>query len=299
MKRLLLYLFFLLPYVTIGQNVRINSPGKAPTVQINAAGKTSNVRVSAPGSITQPETPPATYQNILIETLGESNTGGQALNTELTSGELAIRSSVQILNNTNLLFESLDIGTNNALGHTGLATNIYHSWENGLAHQVEDGLMHNPTYLTKNGQGGSLISQWNEGGAYYTTFVTRTDTAIKMVTALNGGTTPRIFIWFSLGINDALNGTSAATFKTGVTDLFNRIRTRWPSNNIVFLVTQLPTAYNSLNTPLTQIASELTAVHITPTSDLTLYMDGRHWTSASQRTIADRNIATMKANYTF
>lgn len=48
---------------------------------------------------------------------GESNSGGVAPNSEATAEELASTSSVQILNNTTLKFEDLDIGTNNLLDH--------------------------------------------------------------------------------------------------------------------------------------------------------------------------------------
>lgn len=297
MKRLIIILLALLPFVTNANDFSLDTlpakinAGTGTRMTINALGKPGNV------IITTPVTPPAPYQYILIVFFGESNSGGQALNTSLTSGELAIRPGVQILNNTTLLLESLDIGTNNNLGHTGLSTTIYHGWENGLAHQVENSDMHDPTVLAKCGQGGSTISQWDDVDAYYITFKARVDAAVSLVTTMNGGTAPKIYFWFSLGINDAIATTNVATFKTGVTSLINRVRTLYGST-CPFLVTELPNSRDAYNTPLYEIASELTRVHMIETSDLTPY-DGNHWNAADMRTMADRFITSQKANYTF
>ena len=89
----------------------------------------------------------------LFAFIGESNSGGYAVNADLTAGELAARSAVQIWNNTTNTYQDLDIGTNNLISHDGLVDNATHGWENGLASEVEAAILPNPVYLAKCGQG--------------------------------------------------------------------------------------------------------------------------------------------------
>ena len=132
---------------------------------------------------------------------GESNSSGLAPNSALTAAQLAVRTAVQILNNTTLVFESLQIGVNNTIGHSGLDSTT-HGWENMLATFVEQGVFSpfSQVYLVKTGQGGSGVASWNVGGAYFNLFVSRLQAAQSAI--LDSGKTPLPFIWYSLGIND-------------------------------------------------------------------------------------------------
>lgn len=98
----------------------------------------------------------------LIIIVGESNSGGYALNSELSSSELLARPAVQILNNNTLVFEDLQIGVNNLIGHSGLSNGPTHGMESGLANSIESGLNWgvDQIHLVKTGQGGSQVSQW-------------------------------------------------------------------------------------------------------------------------------------------
>ncbi|MBL8182439.1 MAG: InlB B-repeat-containing protein, partial [Blastocatellia bacterium] len=89
----------------------------------------------------------------LVIITGESNSGGYAVNADATPTELSARPGVQILNNNTLLFEDLDIGTNNLIGHAGLSENATHGFELGLANSVAASEWPNsPVYLVKAGQ---------------------------------------------------------------------------------------------------------------------------------------------------
>jgi hypothetical protein len=160
----------------------------------------------------------------LVIFTGESNAGGQAKNTDATAAELAPRSCVQIWDNIgNATFQTLDVGTNNNLGHYNMPPTTYHGWELQLANSVEVGEWWDPTmYLIKTGQGLSAIGQWQVGGDFWTKFVQRVQGAQAVLR--NMGKVPVPYVWHTFGINDGLAGTSVETYTTGVKELHSRIR---------------------------------------------------------------------------
>lgn len=255
----------------------------APSGDVNAYLRNDGVWAVPPGS----GGASSLYVPVIIF-VGESNSGGYALNTDLTAGQRAVRSAVKILNNTSLLFESLDIDTNNLIGHTGLTANATHGWENGLATSVEAGEWgFNPVYLIKAGQGGSVISEWGTTGAYFTTLVTRVNAAYAAIRAL--GKQPLPFIWYSQGINDAIANTAAATWKAATKVHLTNLR-----NVIGFapvITPEFMAGRESYTAALNELANEYPFIFVVSSLSAGL-RDVNHWNAAGMALLASRMSAT-------
>jgi hypothetical protein len=226
-------------------------------------------------------------RTLLIVT-GESNAAGYALNSSgPTAGELAARSSVQILNNTSLLREDLDVGTNANIGQ--LLDNTTHGIEIGFANTVEAGRYAlTSAELVKTGASGSLISQWASGSAYWTTAVERVEAHIALLDAAGIAYKPEVLI--SIGINDASAGTSNATFKAGLIDLIARWRTLLGASTRVLLTKfQGPnmTPRAGINTVIDEIVAADANTYAVDTTDLTV-RDTAHWDAQGFRVLAER-----------
>jgi hypothetical protein len=233
----------------------------------------------------------------LVIFIGESNTGGTALNSAATAGELAARPAVQILNNSTLLFEDLNVGTNNLLGHDeltgvtdprggGTYDQTSHGWEVGLANSVEaDEWMTDTVYLVKAGQGGSLLSEWNDGGSYMNAFDARLAAALSELKA--AGKIPLIYVWSSIGINNSIAGTNVNTFKAQLNDWLRRIRVRVGFAPIC--LTELPAAYTTYNAAIEEVCEEEMTFFV-ETTDAGLAGDGNHWTYSGMKVIAGRMV---------
>lgn len=220
----------------------------------------------------------------LIVFSGESNSGGQALNKDATDIELAIRSRVQILNNLNFRFEGLDIGTNNNLDHCCyIDTHTQHGWELELANRLYGGtILKDTVYLVKAGQGGSTISQWDEGGIYYTKFKQRMDSAILKLTR-QYGKNPEIVFFYTQGINDALAATNIDKWKSATLAHFEKIRTRY--GNIPIYVPYFMKGFTEYNTALDQIASTVSGIKMVSSANAALE-DAYHWNYAGMKMVA-------------
>ena len=223
---------------------------------------------------------------ILIIFTGESNSGGQALNVSATFSELLPRYKVRPLNNTTLKFEDLHIGVNNNIGHTGginSATN--HGWELQLAARCEaEDLPALPIFTCKTGQGGSTISQWNVGGAYYTTFLERVNAAIGMLAE------PRVFVWYSQGINDSIAETAVTTWKSATIAHIDQIRTDLGITDLDFIVPYLPgTGLETFNTAWDEIDTADANVHVVSIDGAEMG-DSYHWNYAGMKVIANNLI---------
>jgi Carbohydrate esterase, sialic acid-specific acetylesterase len=164
---------------------------------------------------------------------GESNSGGTALNTAAIAAELAPRSRVQILTTVThefdpelpLVFQPLDIGTNNFLDHDGLtssstihpAPGVYttHGMELALSNAVDAGAFRDfgngMIHLVKVGQGGWSIPFWGAPGTPWQRFLVRTSAARGL---LPGNT--QYIVWYSQGINDAIQAGDTAHINTWV-----------------------------------------------------------------------------------
>lgn len=216
----------------------------------------------------------STVQCILL--IGESNAGGYALNTELSAGELAPRAAVQILNNTSLEFEDLDIPTNNLMGHDGLTGLPTHGFEAGFANDAEVGLWGaTPIYLVKAGQGASRLSMWEDADAYWLTAMERIDAAEDEFTTL--GVTPKWSILISIGINDALFGTTAGDYETALRDYIDRLRDRL--GDVPVALTLLMPDYAAYNVKQSLVASDTPRVFTLPMTNYST-RDSNHWDAA-------------------
>jgi len=222
---------------------------------------------------------------------GESNAGGQAVNASASAAELAARPSVQILNNTSLEFESLDVGTNNLIDHFGLTDNATHGMEIGLANEVDAGSFpgRSTVYLVKTGQGGSTIGEWDDGDPYWDTFLERIAAAKELL-----GESVRWVVWYSQGINDAIAGTAAATWKAATVAHLAKIQTELPG--CVVVMTEFQGLSNgSYTTQIREIAAADAAVS---SVDLTgaATDGGNHWSYAGfKNTVVPAMVAATLA----
>jgi hypothetical protein len=206
-----------------------------------------------------------------IVTNGESNSGGQAPNADATAPELAVRSAVQILNNNSLTFESLDVGTNNNIGHFGL-TSVTHGWEIGLANQVEAGrFMTSQVYLTKTGQGGATIEQLLKGHAsgYWDSLTKRVDSAFKYFRA--NDKVPATYLWYSQGINNGPTGHAQYVpwVNKTITHITN-FRARYGNVPVIISSFEAMTGREDLNASIRYVCSVLPGVYNVTTTGLTL-----------------------------
>jgi len=218
---------------------------------------------------------------------GESNSGGYALNSEAPSGELGVRSSVSILNPVSLVFESLSIGGNNLLDHTGLSNGVTHGFELELANRADTVPKYSNVKLIKTGHGGSTIGQWNVGGSYFTKFSQRIAAAKTFIDFADYN----IVILFSLGINDAGAGTNINTWKTGVTNHFAAMRSEIGFGDVPIAVTQFQgmgnNAYGNFNIAIQELANTLTNIYPVDVTGAGL-RDPNHWNYSGMKLVSGR-----------
>ena len=201
---------------------------------------------------------------LLIVAAGESNAGGIGQNSLATAGELGVRSEVQILNNTTLLFEDLDIDVNNLIDHDGITGPGFHGIELQLANAVAAGrLSESPVYLVKTGQGGSLISEWEPGHAsdYWTKFLERVGAA----TSILGSGNFRPIVFYTQGVNDSIGNstyvggavtpTDAATWKTATIAHLARIRAELGSKTKIVMTKFNSPTFDTYNTKIDEIVA--------------------------------------------
>lgn len=220
---------------------------------------------------------------------GESNSGGIGLNSSATAHEVSDRPAVQITNLTsgNFLYEDLHIGVNNLRDHAELESyyDTSHGFELQLANSAEaNSFPDNPqVYLTKTGQGGSRIAQWNVGGTYWTKHLQRTAAAKTQLPAQR-----QWVVWFSLGINNGIDGTPADTFQTALIAHINKIKADLPGSIIImteFEAMPANSGYPAINTVLRNIASTEANVFSVDTTG-TATDGGNHWTYAGLKQVA-------------
>lgn len=226
--------------------------------------------------------------------MGESNSGGIALNSSATSNELASRKEIVIWNNVARSFQNLDIGTNNLSAHAGLESyyGLTHGFELELANQIRDSFGLSYAYLLKAGQGGSTISQWDDGDPYQITLENRIDSVTTALAAR--GQKPKWVIWCTFGINDAIAGTSASTWKTAMLNWFTRVRTLCGGGtSIPIVMTRIMrtnSSYQAIDDKIVEIANEQSFVSAASITGATL-RDANHWDYAGMKLISSRMAA--------
>lgn len=247
----------------------------------------------------------------LIIYTGESNSGGYALNSSATSGEISDRPSIQILNNNTLAgFEDLNISSgNNLYGHNGAETwqGVRHGWELEMANRIESGtFIPSPCYLVKTGQGASKIADWLDPTGLYSyngsantvnpwqAFKERVDKAIELLTTLTG-IAPRLYIFYSQGINDAIAGTDINTWKTNTLAHIDQIRSRYGAN-IPIVITKFSSTYATYNAAIDEIITQRGNLFSVNTLDCSLQVDGNHWDYAGMKSVSDRMMDCFLAN---
>lgn len=221
--------------------------------------------------------------------VGESNSGGIALNSAASASELAARPSVLIMDlySGGLGFENLRIGYNNLVDHDGISTDSQyvpsvhdikvHGMELGLAAAVEAGAFpgHSAVLLIKAGQGGSSISEWGEGGAYWTKFLRRINAAKLQ---LRDGA--RWIVWYSQGINDVSGSTLASNWLDDTAAHCARIKAALPGCQIVMTQFQsMGSNFDSLNTAIMDACDGHTDMCCVSTTGAAL-QDSHHWSYA-------------------
>ena len=229
-----------------------------------------------------PAPPPASYRAIV--SLGESNSGGQGLVSELSAPLAASTDRVKILIHATGLFADMDLGTNNNQGHSGLDAS-YHAWEAGLTTYLDaNPAQLEPVYLIQCGQGGSLTIDWANGGTNWTIAQTRINQAKAAFITL--GITPVWEIWFTLGINDFIDGSppTVVTYKSRCTTLLSEVRTMIGNGTATRIrspefMAPIKSSYPTYTTGHEELAIEITNMQIVDTTGLPLD-DDFHWSSA-------------------
>ena len=231
----------------------------------------------------------ATNVRYLFMLAGESNSGGMASNN-LTTDQLQPQSQVQIWNNTTSTFQSLQIGTNNLIGHTGITDNSSHGIERGLAREVQEVLGLPEVYLVKAGQGGSTIAQWSVGNAtgYLSTLTSRYNAALSVLNS-RGFTVRTVVIWMQ-GVNDANGGTVPATWRTATQAHFTQLRSfMGASTPILFPKIMIDAAAKvAINTEIDTIDAADSRLWSVPTSGIVQNpADVYHYTASGYIAIAE------------
>lgn len=243
---------------------------------------------------TPAKSPGAGTDTILFIFSGESNSGGYAVNADCNTRELESRPCIQILNNSTLTLQNLQIGVNNLIDHAGLPDNATHGWENGLANMIDSGEFYQSrVHLLKTGQGGSVIAGWGLGDPYMNTLISR----YNSIDSLLSGMSRRNVIFYSQGINDALSGTDPDIWKTNTITHFSNLRNIVGANTPI-LITKLMTPgttgnYGLFNIRIQEICDSDPYSFMIDTDGAGL-RDTNHWNYSGMKLIASRMIQQLQ-----
>lgn len=251
-----------------------------------------------------PPTPQSFYYEIIF--IGESNSGGIGINTSATSGELAPNSKVQILNNTTRVFEDLDIGTNNLIGHDGLFCCSTHGWELQLANRVsvDATLFGDSVYLVKTGQGGTQAYHWQylippADSAANNLYIGRFFSRSRKADSLLSGKSIRKVLFCSLGINDMNAGVSNDTFKAQMVRNINLWRVITKETTPVILTKFSGSTILRYNNSIDSIANNLGLSKVYTIDGSGSMGDPYHWNYSGLKDVADRFIDVLKNTITW
>jgi len=177
---------------------------------------------------------------------------------------------------------------NNLRAHQDMAgvSQTQHGWELSLANAVKLGDFPADTVVVKTGQGSSDLLEWNVGNAstYWTQFLARI-AAVESELGLSSDQIDYV-VWYTLGINDHLDGTTATNFKNWTVDHIAKIRARLGINTPI-LMTRFPSAYPNYETVIGEMDSEDAKIFAIPVAGLSMH-DAYHWDYAGMKKIASR-----------
>lgn len=242
---------------------------------------------------------------VAFNILGESNSGGYALNTSALASELDINSNVMLFNNVTLnSLYPLHIGepnSNNMVGHTGISAGN-HGCDLQLSNYADQGAFNGVCYMLKAGQGGSSIVHWYNGGTTYagvlnpwTTFVDRSNGFKQLVPA--NAFQPIILF---LGINDAIAGTDPAIFKAHTLSFIDALLAQVGGDNYVYYVRmpRINASYQAIDDVILSLPLSNNIVKVISVDGAMDDMrDQNHFGYYGQKTIADRIVAQIKIDY--
>lgn len=230
---------------------------------------------------------------------GESNSGGRALNSSARAAELDVNAGVKIFDNIGLAaFNSLDIGVNNLIDHAGLTgapETTEHAWELELSNMVDRGYLPSLVYLVKTGQGGTRAEHWQVGNTGYAgvnvwqKFLDR----MASLTVFDGieSDQPYPIVFLTLGINDRLNSTAVASYKSDFQDYIDRIEVQLPGCKIVLTLIIYAGTYIGYNSAIRELALENGLEFVFPDNITTL--DANHWDYRGRKNQQWRMIETV------
>lgn len=236
----------------------------------------------------------------VILMIGESNSGGQSLNSDLSVSELSLHSEVQILSYYTNIFEDLDIGANNQQGHyyasgsdlnfaDSLRSATQHGWENVLTDDNDfNSYGLSKIHIVKAGQGGSRIEMWEAGDTASLIAENKIQLATSLLAA--AGKEPKWYVWMSFGINDAIAGTNTTNFKDSTVTWIERLRGYMGQTAPVFMtsISDMGSGtYTAYETQINTIASNDDNIWVVPTTGLDKD-DSNHWSADGMRTIGER-----------
>lgn len=283
--------------------VQLPTPGEDPWGdELNAAITGLDTRVTAVEQAAPPPAATSRYVPVFIFN-GESNSGGLAQNSLATAHELSVRPAVKIWDNAGMAsFLDLDIGTNNNVDHDDFWQGGYdktaHGWELGLANSVEAGEWFDSTvYLIKTGQGGSTISEWDEGDVYWEKLQARVEAALALLRAQ--GKVPQVYVWYTIGINDKAAGTPIPTWKAGMEAFFVRLRKELGYVPIFYVEFMAENSMDAWNVELHNMAAADNMLEIISSTGATViqppaYEATVHWDYNGMKTLAARFVSASK-----
>lgn len=286
-----------------GVTFRVNGLGTPSSVTSYDVARDVSIRKTATDTWDLEFARPRPVKYLLIMA-GEGNSGGGASTAGLPSNDLLAYPEIQIWNNTSSVFQALQVGVNNLIGHTGLTNNASIGLERGLMRDMGRLGLSN-VYLLKSGQGGSTIAQWltADASGYFTTFQTRFLAARAAIEAQGFEVQP-VLIWWQ-GTSDAAAGTLAATWRTTTNTVLGQFRALIGANAPVFMYRLMTVAPNAatrtaLNAEITTLAAaDANLYPVTVSSSAELLGDGTTYSAqgfvSAWNAFADEFLARLGA----
>lgn len=244
---------------------------------------------------------------VAVIMLGESNSGGYALNDTALSSELDVNSNLLLLNNTTLAtLDPIKIGApnaNNMVGHVGLSVvDGVHGCDLQLSNYADQGTLNGTMCLLKAGQGGSRIEHWYNGGSLFmstlnpwTTFLARLNAYKTLIPA--NSICPIILF---LGINDAIAGTDPALFKSHTLSFIEELLNQVGVANYVYYVRmpRINANYIAIDNAITEMPIVNNKIRVISVDGAMDDMrDSNHFGYFGFKTTTDRIVAQIKIDY--